>query len=419
LDLVFANSWLSHVEASWENPTIERFYEQLASFCRLILFDKRGTGMSDPALGSPTIEDRMDDIRAVTDAVGSKRAALFGASEGAATCALFAATYPERTSAIVMFSPFIIGHRDAECPWAWSDDFEELLHSAMENDWGRPEGSGVEICTPSLAENEQAKEWYAHYWRSAASPAVAIELLKLNTRIDVRPVLPTIHVPTLVLHRTDEQWVNVNYGRYTAAKVPGARLVELPGTDHYPWEQNADSVIGEIEEFLTGARHEHPSDRVLATVLFTDIVESTTKARSLGDRAWHDLLNSHDAMVRRQLERFGGREVKATGDGFLATFDGPARAIRCASAIRDGAQRLGIVVRMGLHTGECEIRGSDLGGISVHVASHVASLAGPSEVFVSRTVTDLVAGSGIEFVDRGTHQLKGVPGEWRLFAARV
>jgi pimeloyl-ACP methyl ester carboxylesterase len=414
-DLIFANSWASHIEFSWSRPAVVRFYEHLSSFCRLILFDKRGTGLSDPVLNVPTIEDRMDDMRAVMDAVDSKSVALLGTSEGAATSVVFAATYPERTTAMVLFSPFIIGLADEECPWAWTADFWELMSTAMENTWGTPDGSGVEFCTPSLIGDESAREWYAHYWRSAASPASALALLRVNTQIDIRPVLCTVRVPTLVLQRTDEMWVNINYGRYTAEKIPGAKLVELPGTDHYPWEQNADAVVGEVEEFLTGARTERDSDRVLATVMFTDIVQSTEQASALGDQAWRERLDAHDEMVRRQLARYGGREVKTTGDGFLATFDGPARGIRCALAIRDGAHRLAIEVRAGLHTGELELRGEDVGGIAVHIGNRVASSAEADEVLVSSTVKDLVAGSGIQFADRGEQRLKGVPDAWRLF----
>jgi class 3 adenylate cyclase len=417
-DLVWANSWLSHIEFSWDNPTIARFYEHLASFCRLVLFDKRGTGLSDPVTGIPTIEDRMEDIRAVMDAVGCERAALFGSSEGAATCAVFAATYPERTIALVMFSPFIVGTADDECPWAWSAEFWELLRVAMEETWGTPEGSGVELVTPSLIGNVSAAAWYGRYLRAAASPAVAAALLNVNTQIDIRPVLPTIRVPTLVLHRTDEVWINVNYGRYASTHIPGATLVELSGTDHYPWEQDADEVLGEIEEFLTGDRSEPEYGRVLATVLFTDIVDSTGRASALGDAAWRDLLDAHDDMVRRQLDRFGGREVKTTGDGVLATFDGPARAIRCAQTIREGASRLGLDIRAGLHTGEIERRSSDVGGIAVHIGQRVSALAASGEVMVSSTVKDLVAGSRIEFEDRGEHDLKGVPGSWNLFAVK-
>lgn len=418
-DLIFANSWCSHCEYSWTNPAIVRFYAALASFCRLVLFDKRGTGLSDPVAGVPTVDDRMDDIRAVMDALGSERAALFGSSEGAATCALFAATYPERTTAMVLFAPFVVGLVNEECPWAWPQEVWDLLLEGMENGWGTPAGSAVELVNPSLAGNEAAMEWYAHYYRAAASPAAAIAMLEVNTRLDIRPALESVRVPTLVIQRRDETWCNVEYGRFTAAKIPGATLVEIDGTDHYPWEQNADTVVGEIEEFLTGARHERDSDRVLATVLFTDIVSSTERASDMGDRAWRELLDAHDNAVRRQLERFSGHEIKTTGDGFLATFDGPARAVRCALAIRDASSRLDIEVRCGLHTGEIERRGNDIGGIAVHIGQRVSSLARPGEVCVSRTVVDLVAGSGIEFNDHGTHDLKGVPGSWQLFTAQT
>ena len=415
-DVVFANSWCSHAEFSWSNPTIARFYERLSSFCRLVLFDKRGTGSSDPIVGVPTMEDRTDDIRAVMDAAGIEKAALFGGSEGAATCAVFAATYPERTSALVMFSPFIVGVADDECPWAWSWEVWDLVKETMAETWGTPYGSGVEFVTPSLTGNQTAMEWYGRYFRAACSPAMAVALLNINTEIDIRPVLTTIRVPTLVLHRIDETWVNVNYGRYAAAKISGARLVELEGTDHYPWEQDAEAVLGEIQEFLTGERIEPDDDRVLATVLFTDIVESTALAARSGDRSWGELLNAHDAMVRRQLTRFAGQEIKSTGDGFLATFDGPARAIKAALAIREGGARLGLDIRAGLHTGEIERRGADIGGIAVHLGQRVSAIAGAREVVVSSTVKDLVAGSGIEFEDRGERELKGVPGEWHLFA---
>jgi class 3 adenylate cyclase len=418
-DLVFANSWCSHVELGWEHPPMARFYERVASFCRLVLFDKRGTGLSDPVTGIPTVEERMDDIRAVMDAVGSDRAALLGASEGAATCSVFAATYPERTKALVLFSPFIVGMADDECPWAWSVELWDMLRGGMEDAWGDPELSGVELYNPSLIGNAEANEWYARYWRASASPSVALKLLEVNTQIDVRPVLPLVRVPTLVLHRRDETWINVNYGRYAADRIPGATLVELEGTDHEPWEQDADAVVGEIEEFLTGVRRDWDDDRVLATVLFTDIVDSTGRAAAAGDRAWRELLDRHDGMTRRQIERFGGREIKATGDGFLATFDGPARAVRCALAVRDGAARLGLELRAGLHTGEVERRGEDIGGIAVHIGQRVAAAAGAGEVLVSSTVRDLVAGSQLEFDDIGQRVLKGVETPWRLFRVRT
>jgi pimeloyl-ACP methyl ester carboxylesterase len=416
-DLIHAFAWCSHIEFSWSRPAVARFYEHLSSFCRLILFDNRGTGLSDQVAGAPTMEDRLGDIRSVLDAVGSQRAALLGTSEGACPCVMFAATYPERTTAMVLFGPFVVGTADEECPWAWTTEWWDLFRGVIESGgWGTPDGSAVEFATPSLIGDEAAREWYAHYWRSAASPGAALAQTDVMKVIDIRPVLPTVRVPTLVLHRTDETWVNINYGRYTAAKIPGATLIELPGTDHYPWEQNADEAVGQIEEFLTGARHEREIDRVLATVLFTDIVESTQRASELGDRSWRELLDAHDDMVRRQLERFAGHEVETTGDGFLATFDGPARGIRCALAISDGAQRLGIGVRAGLHTGELERRGEGVGGIAVHIGSRVAARAQADEVLVSSTVKDLVAGSRIEFAERGEHTLKGLPGTWRLFA---
>ncbi len=358
----------------------------------------------------------MDDIRAVMDSVGSERAVLFGTSEGGATCSVFAATYPGRTLALVMFSPFIVGIADDECPWAWSEEVWEFLRFAMEETWGTPEGSGVELVTPSLTGNQPAKEWYGRYYRAAASPAIAATLLRVNTKIDIRPVLPTIQVPTLVLHRADEIWVNVNYGRYAAAKIPGAKLVELEGTDHFPWEQDAEAVVGEIEQFLTGRRSAPESDRVLATVMFTDIVGSTKRAVELGDHRWHVLLEEHHRVVRSQLDRFRGREIDTAGDGFLATFDGPARAIRCAREICRYVHNLGIETRAGIHTGEVELIGDGIGGIAVHIGARVSAVAGPGEVLVSRTVVDLVAGSGIEFEEQGEHELKGVPGTWKLFA---
>jgi class 3 adenylate cyclase len=418
-DLVFANSWCSHVELGWEHPPMARFYEQLSSFCRLILFDKRGTGLSDPVSGVPTVEDRMDDIRAVMDAVGSETAALLGASEGGATCPVFAATYPERTRALVLFSPFIVGMADEECPWAWPSEMWDYTRAGMEEAWGDPDKIGVELYNPSLAGNEAANAWYARYWRASASPSVALALLEVNTQIDIRPVLPFVRVPTLVLHRTDETWINVNYGRYAAAKIPGARLVELEGTDHEPWEQDSDAVVGEIQEFLTGVRSEWETDRVLATVLFTDIVDSTMHASTVGDHAWKDMLDAHDDMARRQLERFGGREVNTTGDGFLATFDGPARGIRCALAVRGGAARLGLEVRAGLHTGEVERRGADIGGIAVHVGQRISAAAGAGEVVVSSTVKDLVAGSQLTFDDLGEREVKGRSRPWRIFRVRT
>jgi class 3 adenylate cyclase len=413
IDLLYAPSFITHVEFAWERPEIARFYEALGSLARLILYDKRGTGLSDPFVGPPTLEQRVDDIEAVLDAVGSERAALFGSSEGAPNCTVFAATYPGRVSHLIVFSPFVVAMRDDECPWAWAPEYFEMFIESIDHAWDT--GLGLEMVCPSLVGDERAQRWYGRFWRHSASPAIAKALMRLNANLDIRAALPAIAVPTLVLHRTDEVFINVEYGRYVARKIPGAKFVELAGVDHEPWEGDARAVVGEIEEFLTGTRHEQVPERALATVLFTDIVGSTHQAAELGDSRWRRVLDEHDALVRHQLERFRGREVKTTGDGFLARFDSPARTIQSALAMSDAAQRLGIELRCGVHTSEVELRGEDLGGIGVHIGQRIEALAAPGEVLVSRTVRDLVAGSGIEFDDRGMHALKGVPDSWQLF----
>jgi pimeloyl-ACP methyl ester carboxylesterase len=398
---------------------MSRFIERLASFSRVILFDKRGTGLSDPVpeSGLPSLEVRMDDLRAVLDSVGSERTALLGHSEGGNMCVLFAATYPERTAALITFSVYAKRVWSAEYPWAPTPSERETWLRDVERTWGRPET--IVDLAPSLAHNPTLLEQAARYWRLSASPQAAVALGKMNTQIDVRAVLPTIRVPTLVMHRTGDRDIDVEEGRYIASRIPGARYVELPGTDHFMWTEDADRVLDEIEEFLTGARPAHETDRVLATVLFSDIVGSTERAARLGDRRWRTVLDDFYEEVRRELARFRGREVDTAGDGFLATFDGPARAIRCAVAMRDGIRALGLEVRSGLHTGEVELAGDDVRGIAVHIGARVAALAGPAEVLVTRTVKDLVAGAGIEFEDRGAHLLKGVPEEWQIFAASV
>jgi class 3 adenylate cyclase len=415
-DIAYATSIFSNIEVAWENPAIARFLERLASFSRLILFDKRGVGMSDPWDGDVTVEHRIDDLRAVLDATGSEQTVAFGSSEGAATCAVFAATYPERVSGLIMFSPFAVAIQDEECPWAWAPQAFDFFDVSIDEAWGT--GAGLELVNPSLVGDDEARQWYGRYWRLSASPARARALMRLNRTLDIRPVLPTISVPTLVLHRVDETWINVGYGRYAAAKIPDAKLVELPGQDHEPWVGDADAVLTEIREFVTGVRESTAPERVLATVLFTDLCDSTRLATELGDRRWRALLDRHDTAVAHELERFRGRLVKSTGDGLLATFDGPARAIRCAMAICDSLRDLGLEVRCGLHTGEVELRGADIGGIGVHIGARVAANAAPGEVLVSRTVVDLVTGSGIEFEDRGIHSLKGITGEWQLLAVR-
>ena len=414
LDLVYAPAWIGNMELFWEEPSCARFLKRLASFSRLILFDKRGTGSSDRSVEIPIIEQQIDDLTSVMDSVGSERAALLGASEGGSLCTLFAATHPERTSALILCGAVATTRWSPETPWALTRETFETWIQTVGREWGGP--LAIELFAPSVAHDQRFRDWWARLLRLAASPATAIELLRRVDEIDIRPVLPTIQVPTLVLHCTGDRIVNVENGRYLGRHIPNAKYVELPGADHFPYVGDTDAILAEIEEFLTGARHAPEADRVLATVLFTDIVGSTAHAAGMGDQRWRDLLGSYQALVRGELARSRGREVKTLGDGFLATFDGPARAIRCACAIRDSVRPLGIEIRAGLHTGECELMDDDVGGIAVHIGARVASSAAPSEVLVSSTVKDLVAGSGLRFADRGTHHLHGVPGEWRLFA---
>jgi len=418
LDLVYVPGWVSHVELAWEEPTLARFLRRFASFSRLITFDKRGTGLSDrvPNDQLPTLEERMDDLRVVMDAVGSERAALLGVSEGGNLCALFAATYPERTTALVMCGTFAKRIWSPDYPWAPTPEKREQDYALVEREWGGL--MDLAHYVPSKIDDEAFARRLATYMRRAASPGAAVALLRMNTQIDIRAILPTISVPTLVIHRTGDLDVNVEEGRWLAEQIAGARFVELSGDDHLPWVGDQDAILDEIQEFLTGVRPILESDRVLSTLLFTDIVSSTELADRLGDRAWIELLERHHAMVRSELTRFRGREVDTAGDGFFATFDGPARAIRCALNIVEAGHQLGIKIRAGLHTGEIEVTGPKIGGIALHIGSRVAAIAKPGEVLVSSTVKDLVAGSRIRFVDRGTHVLKGVPGEWHLFAAK-
>jgi pimeloyl-ACP methyl ester carboxylesterase len=419
-DLVYVPGWVSNVEMMWEEPAMAHFLERLASFSRLILFDKRGTGLSDRVSNDelPTLEQRMDDVRAVLEAVGSERAALFGHSEGGNMCVLFAATYPERTDALVTLGCFAKRRDpDDDYPWAPTAENREETVADVERNWGHLRPEDVEYYAPSRAADEQWVRSLERYLRRAASPGAAAALLRMNSYIDVREVLPTIQVPTLVLHRVGDHDVNVAEGRYLASRIPGARFVELPGDDHWISAGDVDAIADEIEEFLTGTRPTPEPDRVLATVLFTDIVGSTQRAAELGDRRWHELLEEHHAVVRGELARARGREIDTAGDGFFAAFDGPARAVRCAKSIVDGVRDLGIDVRSGLHTGECGLVDGKVAGIAVHTGARVAAHAGPGEVLVSSTVKDLVAGSGLAFEDRGVLELKGIPGEWRLYAA--
>jgi pimeloyl-ACP methyl ester carboxylesterase len=409
--------WVSNIEAGWEDPTLGHALRRLTSFSRLILFDKRGTGLSDRVNTAdlPSLEMRMDDVRAVMDAANSERAAVFGVSEGGPMSMLFAASHPERTAALVCFGTFAKRVWSPDYPWAPMPEAREAWLARLEDEWGTP--VDLDDLAPSRTGDTAFAEWMAGYLRRSASPSAAVALGRMNTQIDVREVLPAIRVPTLVMHRTDDVDANIEEGRYIASRIPGATFVEMPGTDHLFWTQDVDAVIDEIEGFLTGVRRGPDPDRVLATVLFTDIVGSTERAIQMGDRRWMDALEAHRTMVRWFLERFRGREVDTAGDGFFATFDGPARAIRCATAIRDAAHDHGLEVRAGVHTGEVEV-GEKPAGVAVHIGARVMAEAGPGEVLASSTVKDLVAGSGIGFADRGVHALKGVPGVWQLWAAR-
>jgi pimeloyl-ACP methyl ester carboxylesterase len=413
-DLILVPGWLSNVEVFWEEPWAVRFFERLASFSRLILFDKRGTGLSDRVADVPNLETRMDDVRAVLDAAGSSRAALLGYSEGGPMCALFTATYPERTAALIMIGSYARRIWAPDYPCGVSHQEWNAFADSVVRDWGGP--VGLDIRAPSMASDPRFRDWWARNLRQSGSPGTARGVILMNGQIDVRHVLPAIRVPTLIVHNAGERTVPVEAGRYLAQHIPNARYAELDGIDHLPWIGNADAIVDEIEEFLTGARRATEPDRVLATVLFTDIVDATRRASELGDRRWRDLLEAHYGAVREELSRFRGRELDTAGDGFLAAFDGPARAVRAAAAIRGSVKRLGLEIRAGLHTGECEILGSKLSGVAVHIGARVAALAGAGEVLVSSTVHDLVAGSGLRFEDRGLHVLKGVPGDWRLYA---
>jgi class 3 adenylate cyclase len=419
LDLVYVPGWVSHGELAWEEPTLARFFHRLASFSRLILFDKRGTGLSDrvPNEAPATLDERMDDVRAVLEAVGSQRAAIFENSEGGSMSVLFAATHPERTVALVTFGIFAKRLFSPDYPWAPTPEQRERAYDLVEREWGRD--MDLTDLAPTVAGNEPFKQRLATYFRRSASPGAAVALLRMNTLIDVREVLPAIRVPTLILHRTGDRDANVEEGRWIASRISGARFVELPGYDHLPWVGDQDALLDEVEEFLTGVRRGPDPNRILATVLFTDIAGSTELAARLGDRAWRELLEMHHLLVRKELVRFRGREVDTAGDGFLALFDGPTRAMRCALAIRDAVRHLGMEIRAGVHTGEVEGEGGKVRGIAVHAGARVAAAAKAGEVLVSGTVKDLAAGSGIQLSKRGRHVLKGVPGEWHLFAASL
>jgi pimeloyl-ACP methyl ester carboxylesterase len=422
-DLVFVPGFVSNLEYGWELPELARLYERFASFSRLLIFDKRGTGLSDRVGGIPPLEVRMDDVRAVMDAAGVERAVIIGISEGGPMTLLFAAAHPERAAAAVVYGsspPAAV--RQPDFPWAGTEEEWDEWIAREESEWGTREWAEMLLSSfaPGRADDPAFRRWWETWLRLSVSPGAKVALSRMNSQIDIRHVLPSIHVPTLVVHRADDRACDVRSSRYLAERIPAARYVELPGSDHLAWV-DADPFVEAVREFLEEVfgetvPDELEPDRVLATVLFTDVVGSTSKAVELGDRAWRDLLQRHHNVVRRELDRFRGQEVTMVGDGFLATFDGPARGIRCARSIVDSVRELGLDVRSGLHTGECEVLDGNLGGIAVHIGARVAAEAEPGEVLVSSTVKDLVAGSGIEFADRGSRELKGVPGEWRLYA---
>jgi class 3 adenylate cyclase len=416
LDLLFIDQWWSNVDSQWDVPPLARMLERLASFSRVILMDKRGTGLSDPVPmgGLPTLEEWMDDIRAVLDEVGSQRTALLSGIGASYLTILFAATYPERTSALVMVDGYarLLG-ADDYLPWL-PRAFPEAEGEQIRANWGR--GVLLTRLAPREAEDPAIRGVFAAYERQSASPGMGRAMLQLLYEGDVRDVLPAIRVPTLVIGHASSVRIPVEHTRYLGEHIPGARYIELPGQENLPWAGDQDRLIAEVQEFLTGVRPRPEPDRVLATVLFTDIVGSTQRAAELGDQRWRSLLAAHDDAVRREMDRHRGREIKNTGDGVLALFDGPARAIRAAEAFRGAVRPLGLEVRSGLHTGEVELVDDDVRGIAVHIGARVSALAGPGEILVSSTVKDLVIGSGIPFEERGTHVLKGVPGDWRLYA---
>jgi pimeloyl-ACP methyl ester carboxylesterase len=414
-DVVFMFDWANNLDLIWENPPTERLLRRLASYARLILFDMRGVGLSDPVEQLPPIEAWMDDVRAVMDAVGSERAALVGHGHAGQLCMLFAAAHPERTRVLVTINSYARLARAPDYPWGVPPAVQEGMLAAIEATWG----TGVQFVylTAPSTDAQTFQPWMARFERGAGSPRRAVQKQRLVFEVDVRDVLPSISVPTLVVQSRGNQWIRAGHGRYLADHIPGADYLEVPGEGHWPWASDPDLFMDALEEFLTGASGAPALDRVLMTVAFTDIVGSTELAAKMGDRRWRDLLQTHDSVARREVEAARGRLVKSTGDGLLATFDGPARAIRCIASIERLLLSVGLRIRGGLHTGEVELLGDDVGGIAVHIASRLAALSGPGEVLVSSTVKDLVAGSGISFEDRGLHVLKGVPEEWRVFAA--
>jgi pimeloyl-ACP methyl ester carboxylesterase len=413
VDLFYVPTWIGQIEVFLEEPSLKAFVDRLCSFARVISYDRRGAGLSDPWTGMPTLEDQMDDLLAVMDATDTERASLMGSLEGGSLAMLFAATHPDRVESLILYATYARTLWAPDYDWPPPNDERAERVDAIIDQWG--EGEIAMSLAPSLRGDPAFREWGGRMERYSASPGTARALLVSLGETDVRHVLPSIRVPTLVMHRRDDSFLMVEHSRYLGEQIPGARYVELEGADTMFSVGDSEAILGEIEEFLTGERHAPEPDRVLATVLFTDICGSTRRAAELGDAAWRSLLERHDQLVRAEVVRHRGKAVKSTGDGVLATFDGPARAIGAARSIEESVRRLGIEIRAGLHTGECEMIGDDVGGLAVHIGARVLDKAGPGEVLVSSTVKDLVVGSGIQFQDRGAHELRGIPGTWNLF----
>ena len=410
VDLVFVPGFISHIENYWDEPRFAQWLRRLGSFSRVIMFDKQGTGLSDRASKLPGMDERMDDVGAVMDAVGVEQAAIFGISEGGSLATLFAASHPDRSQALILYGAFAQFKS-----WFPTQEALEGLFQYIDSAWGS--GESLPMFAPTMKDDLALKEWWGKFERLGASPGAAKTIMRMNSQIDITDILPSVKVPTLIIHRRDDVTVNVEGGRLLAERIPNAKYVELSGVDHLPMVgENPNRILDEMAQFLTGELRPIETERILATVLFTDIVDSTKRAAELGDRQWRDLLERHHSLVRGELNRFRGQEIDTAGDGFFATFDGPARGIRCACAIQEAVAKIGLTIRAGLHTGECEMMDDKVGGIAVHIGARVMGKAGPGEVLVSSTVKDLVAGSGLRFQDCGLHELKGVPGEWHIFA---
>lgn len=415
-DIVFVMGWVSHLEYFWKHHLFASFLDRLASFSRLILFDKRGTGLSDrvPVIELPTLEQRMEDVHAVMDAVGSEKAVLVGVSEGGPMCSLFAATYPERTAGLVMIGTYAKRIRDEDYPWAPTEDQRDAFFELMRREWGGP--VGIEDRAPSMADDPEFRGWWAEYLRMGASPGAAVALTKMNAEIDVREVLPLIQVPTLVIHRSGDMCLKVEEGRFVASQIPDAKYVELGGIDHLPFVGDQDEVLDEIEQFVTGVRFAGEYDRVLATVMSVSFADSIGEAKRRGQAEWAEMVRRSRELMQRQLELFKGREISVGDHETLAAFDGPARAIRCAISIAKAAKRSGIEIQTGLHTGECDVRGAVLSGFAVNLSHLIGQLSAGGNILVSRTVKDLVAGSGLAFTEFGNRAFDGIEGHWRLFS---